>query len=119
MPSLRKVTRVLVLNIAEAAYIAGVLDSEGTVIEYNKKGNKYPAVLIYNSDLSLLEWIKEKIGCGSIVKRKTDLTKYKQKYRYQLHSKIDVYTLLSQLAPYLRIKNIPLSSNGRTKVFET
>ena len=55
----------------EKAYIAGIIDGEGTVTLTRGHVNELPSprVSVANNDLRLLKWIREKAGCGCITTR--------------------------------------------------
>ncbi len=59
------------LKTEEKAYIAGIIDGEGTITLAKKHKNEMPSpeVSIANNNLELLNWIKAKVGCGRIIKR--------------------------------------------------
>lgn len=55
----------------EKAYLAGIVDGEGTVtlMKHHKNETPTPSVSIANNSLRLLEWIKTKVG-GVIVSKR-------------------------------------------------
>lgn len=56
----------------EKAYIAGIVDGEGTVTltKHHRNETPTPRVLIANNDLRLLTWIKERVGGNITAKKK-------------------------------------------------
>lgn len=59
------------MEIQERAYIAGIIDGEGTVTLSRAHANELPApkVSVANNNLHLLKWIKGKVGSGVVIKR--------------------------------------------------
>jgi hypothetical protein len=56
-----------ILQATELAYIAGVIDGEGTIGIYRQRATQYQMkVCISNSSWPLLEWIRERVG-GALV----------------------------------------------------
>lgn len=56
----------------EIAYLAGIIDGEGSIMltKYHKSEYPSPCISISSTDLELLEWIKEKVGSGRITRKK-------------------------------------------------
>jgi len=78
------------------AYIAGLLDGEGTISISNQF---YLRACIRNTDLKVLEWIQSFMG-GAIY---PDNRRVKPCYSLEYSSRT-VEKFLSRLCPYLRIK---------------
>lgn len=105
------------LSDVEAAYIAGLMDADGTVTVSICSGHAtfvkslpVPLVLIVNSDLGLIRWLKEKIGAGCSYQTKTKPTRPDQNqanwnpvHRYQITNGI-AQRLLTRLRPFMRVK---------------
>lgn len=72
-----------VVNLAEKAYIAGIIDGEGTVTLTRQHRNEThsPEVSVANTDLRLLTWLKSKIG-GHIRKKIKKLPQHNQAYTW-------------------------------------
>lgn len=70
------------MNSEEKAYIAGIIDGEGTVTLARRHRNKMPSpeVSIANNHLELLRWIKSKIGAGTIIKRTKQKSHHSDSY---------------------------------------
>lgn len=56
----------------EKAYIAGVIDGEGSIMLIKFHNNQFPSpcVSIASTTIELLEWIKSKAGVGNIIRKK-------------------------------------------------
>ncbi|MGP4073605.1 LAGLIDADG family homing endonuclease [Piscibacillus sp. B03] len=90
----------------EAAYIAGMIDSEGTISLKkitNNQGNQ-PVITITSSDLNMLVFIQS-ILPGSLYSKKVSISN-KEIYRYtiEIKHKENVYYALNQIKPYLRVE---------------
>lgn len=57
----------------DAAYIAGLIDGEGTVTltRKHKNENRQLAVTISNTDRTLLEYVQQTLGVGKITAKRT------------------------------------------------
>ena len=64
---------VLILKDTEKAYIAGIIDGEGSIIltKFQKKQYPSPRVSVSSTDIELLKWIKMTVGKGRIINKKT------------------------------------------------
>ncbi|MBD5638262.1 hypothetical protein HYI18_06610 [Clostridium botulinum] len=91
----------------QKAYIAGIIDGEGSIMLLKFHGNQFPSpcISIRSTTIELLEWIKSVTKIGTIKRKKnynaerhTDSFTYTIKYN-------DVINLLIQIEPYLVIKN--------------
>lgn len=71
------------MNLAEKAYIAGIIDGEGTVTLTRQHVREMysPEVSVANTNLQLLLWLKEKIG-GYIRKKVRKLPQHHQAYTW-------------------------------------
>ena len=103
------------LNETTAAYIAGLFDGEGSITykQYmrKRKGKKkaYPTwniqMEISMTEYSIMVWILETLGCGSVNKRpphKTSMGK-KMQYRWRCSHR-DAYYVCKVLWPYAHVK---------------
>jgi len=86
-----------------SAYLAGIVDGEGTITltRKNKSQNRRLAITISNNELVLLSWIKKTLGAGVIVTKKSSNKSYLPSFTYQIHNS-QAYDLLELIAPYLR-----------------
>lgn len=83
-------------------YIADLVDGEGC-IRFNKQNNRlYPALFITNTNLEVLEGVKNKFG-GDIHKAKRIKENWKPAYHWRI-SYTKAALLLEKLYPYLVIK---------------
>ncbi len=96
-----KTTRKLKPEIA--AYIAGIIDGEGTVTLSRRHANEQRqlVVSIANTELPLLEYVLEQTGTGKITRKRTVSAKHTPSFCYAVSNR-QALTLLEQLHPYLR-----------------
>lgn len=95
----------------EKAYIAGIIDGEGNIniSKFLKSASgcinpSYESrLIITNTDLKLLTWMKEKIGCGKILIRKKIKEHHKQSFALAITGNMCKNVLLA-VYPYLLIK---------------
>lgn len=94
------------MKIEHAAYIAGIIDGEGSIslVKFHKNQLPSPLISIPSSDLELLEWIKNITGYGTII-RKKNYNPDKHKDSYTLNIKYnEAISLLNDVTPYLIIE---------------
>jgi len=96
---------VILLNLQEKAYIAGIVDGEGTVTLTRRHKNETPSpnVSIANTNNELLVWIKNKIGCGVIIKRTKQKPHHSNSYVFALYDR-NALKLLADIKTFLIIK---------------
>jgi len=89
----------------EKAYIAGIIDGEGTVTLSRAHVEELPApkVSVANNSLELLKWIKEKVGSGVIIKRSRREPQHKDHYVLDISNNWAL-NLLVEVKKYLIIK---------------
>jgi hypothetical protein len=96
------------LSVAEAAYLAGFLDGEGSIVRAKPRVWR---VAIFQSDEAVIRWIAEVTGTGFIGSRQPDAmggnlvkkSEFKVNWYWQLYGR-NAGLFLEQLLPYLRVK---------------
>lgn len=96
------------LSTVDAAYIAGFLDGEGSIMLIGRGGKKHSIglrVVIAQSEKSkfVLNWISSVTGIGNCVLKRSKSIKQDNGYTWVCHS-IAAEGLLMQLLPFLKIK---------------
>lgn len=89
----------------EKAYLAGIIDGEGSIMLTRFHKNEYhsPCVSIASTDLELLEWVKSTVGSGKITSKKNyNEEKHKDSYTYTI-TYDNAINLLEEIEPYLVI----------------
>lgn len=86
-----------------AAYIAGLIDGEGTVTlcRKHKNENRQLAVSISSTEKYLLEYVLEVVGTGKITKKKTVKMNHSPSFNYPIYNR-QALSLLEQISPYLQ-----------------
>lgn len=94
---------VNLLDAPDAAYIAGLVDGEGTVTlsRLHRNENRRLVVCISNNDRALLEHVKAKVGAGRITSKRVYSPRHSPSFNYQINSR-QALALLSQIVIYLR-----------------
>ena len=89
----------------DVAYLAGIIDGEGSIMlnKYHKSEYPAPCIAVSSSDLELLEWIKNLIQAGRINKKKNyNPEKHKTSYTYSLYYNRAI-EIMELIEPYLVI----------------
>jgi len=97
MPHIRE------LSATEAAYVAGIVDGEGsiTLTRTHRDEGRRPIVSISSTELSLLQYIRAVIGAGRITGKVTARNQHAPIFAHLLSSR-QALPLLAQISPYLR-----------------
>jgi hypothetical protein len=91
------------LSAPEAAYIAGLIDGEGTITltRKHRNENRQLAVTISNTEKSLLDYVLKAIGAGKITGKRTTREHHTPSFTYALYNR-QALNLLKQIHPYLK-----------------
>lgn len=91
-----------ILTATDAAYIAGLIDGEGTVTltRKHKNENRQLAVTISNTEKSLLDFCRQTIGAGKITNKLTTQAHDTPSFTYAINRQ--ALALLEQIQNYLR-----------------
>jgi len=92
------------LEEVEKAYLAGIVDGEGTVtlMKHHKNETPAPHVSVANNNLYLLKWIKSIVG-GNICRKKKRLPHHKDSYAWNVRQD-RALCFLNEIKQYLKIK---------------
>ncbi|KEJ04219.1 hypothetical protein N494_01245 [Clostridium botulinum A2B7 92] len=91
----------------QKAYIAGIIDGEGSIMLLRFHNNQFPSpcIIISSTTIKLLEWIKSVTKVGTIKRKKNYNTeKHTDSFTYTIKYN-DAINLLIQIELYLVIKN--------------
>lgn len=98
-------------GVADAAYIAGIIDGEGCISLSKKKDptmrNGYgyrPFLLVSNTHEPLLRFLQKNTGLGRVYKKKAAKAHHKSGYTWQLWSQ-QASAVLKWVRPYLRVRH--------------
>jgi hypothetical protein len=94
---------VRLLTVAEAAYLAGLIDGEGTVTLSRKHAGEMRqlVVSISNTELSILEFALRSVGAGKLTRKRTSKAHHTPSHTYALWNR-QALSLLAQVEPYMR-----------------
>lgn len=89
----------------EKAYLAGLVDGEGTVTLSRKHSNETPSpeVSIANNSLQLLGWVKNVVGTGKITSKRKNKPHHAQSYTWSIRDN-KVISFLDEIKNYLIVK---------------
>jgi len=100
---MKKYKKVHLLPIAEAAYLAGIIDGEGTITLTRKeaKGPRQLAVTISSCEQVLLKYALKTTGAGVVSTKRIYGPNHSPAFSYRILNR-QALSLLEQIAPYLR-----------------
>lgn len=90
------------LSDTERAYIAGIVDGEGT-IQKDNGGRRFWMLTIGNTDKNLIDWLHKKVPYSRVTTNKLRFH-WKQSWRWALVSNIKVLRLLQLIRPFMVVK---------------
>jgi hypothetical protein len=95
--------QVNLLPPVQVAYLAGLIDGEGTITltRVHRYENRRLVVSISNNDRSLLDFVRASIGAGRITTKRTYSARHARSFTYQISSR-QALDLLRQVVPYLK-----------------
>ena len=91
------------LDPPTAAYLAGLVDGEGTVTltRLHRNENRRLVVCIANNDLSLLRYVRDAVGAGKITGKRSYSKSHSPSFNYQITSR-QALELLRQIAVFMK-----------------
>jgi hypothetical protein len=91
------------LQRCSAAYIAGLVDADGTITVTRKhvNENRHPALTISNTDRHLLEFVLMLVGAGKITAKRRTSANHSPSYAFAIYNR-QALELIRQLRPFLR-----------------
>lgn len=91
------------ISVFDAAYIAGVVDGEGTITLTRKHRDEHRqlAISISSTERPLLEFIKTTLGVGKITNKRNNKEHHAPSYTYAVYNR-QALALLSAIHPFLR-----------------
>lgn len=94
---------IRILSKEDAAYIAGLVDGEGTITltRKHRNENRQICVAISSTERNMLEFVKSVTGVGKITSKKTTQDHHKTSYAYYVSNR-QALGLIEQIFPYLR-----------------
>lgn len=91
------------LSVADAAYIAGLIDGEGTVTlsRRHRKDNRQLVVSISNTERPLLEYVLKTVGTGVLARKRISKEHHTPSLTYSVTNR-QAISLLEQITPFLK-----------------
>ena len=95
--------KVKLLEPVVAAYLAGLVDGEGTVTltRQHRNEKRRVVVCISNNELDILQFAIDKIGAGRITTKRTYNERHANSYTYHITSR-QALDLLTQIVPHMK-----------------
>ncbi|GAB5413151.1 MAG: hypothetical protein Cons2KO_07540 [Congregibacter sp.] len=95
--------RAAVLCIADAAYIAGLIDGEGTITLVRKHAheNRHLSVTISSTERQVLDFVHGTIGVGKITGKRTYKSHHRPAFTYGVYNR-QALQVLKQIDRFLR-----------------
>lgn len=102
MPTVRY-RKTAELSEIDAAYVAGLIDGEGTVTLSRKHAgeNRQLSVSISNTERDILEFVLQRVGAGKITRKRVAKLEHVPSFTYAIWNR-QALDLLTQVAPHLR-----------------
>lgn len=93
------------MDKTELAYVAGIIDGEGTITLSRRRKNELPSpyICVSSTNREVLEWLKTRLG-GTICSKKRYRENHKQSYIWYIRLATKCLTLLNEIEPFLIIK---------------
>lgn len=88
-----------IMKSTTAAYIAGILDGEGTITLVKRNSHRYPIVSVSSTSKELLDFLRHEVG-GTICNHKTYKDHHKQSWSWRLTSN-NALNLLNDVIPFM------------------
>jgi len=94
---------VKTLNAIEAAYIAGLIDGEGTITLSRRNRNKKRGLVvsISNTEKDILNYVQDTVGAGKITNKRTTSSNHTPSYAFNIANR-QALGLLRYIAPFLQ-----------------
>ncbi len=91
------------LNVEDAAYLAGMVDGEGTITLSRRSRHKQRGLVltISNTEKPILDYVLDTVGVGKITNKRIARSHHTPSYTYQVSNR-QALSLLGQITPFLR-----------------
>ena len=99
------------LSDVDAAYVAGIIDGEGTITltRNHRRENRRPVVSISSTELPLLAYVRSVIGAGRVTRKMRTREHHSPSFACCITSR-QALRLLTQVAPFLRTYKVRRAS---------
>ena len=91
------------LSVADAAYLAGLIDGEGTIALSRRHAgeSRQLVVTISSTEAALVDWAHQTLGVGKITRKKTSRPHHAPGLTFSVSNR-QALDVLEQTLPYLR-----------------
>ena len=91
------------LKHTDAAYIAGLIDGEGTITlsKRHKNENRQLVISISNNEKDILDYVLNVAGVGTLSRKRTYKASHAVNFTYKVSNR-QAYSLLQQITPFLK-----------------
>ena len=103
--------KLVLLSEVDKSYIAGFINGEGCISITKRTDKEYLCghsfisnLRVVNTNLSILEWLKNKTGVGVILKSNIILPRCKDRYEWKVAT-LQAVNVCRTILPFLKIKN--------------
>lgn len=95
------------LDNADAAYLAGVLESRATLHLLRRKGrHPYPTLRVSSVDTELVEWLHTRCG-GSLLEQRVPEAHHQRKFEWRVDNR-QVLDVLEYALPFCRLDHLAM-----------
>ena len=90
------------LSVAEAAYIAGLVDGEGsiTLTRKHRNENRHLGLTISSTEMQLLQFVVDAAGVGRISNKRASRPNHSHSFAYGVYNR-QALQLIEQIYPHL------------------
>jgi 3',5'-cyclic AMP phosphodiesterase CpdA len=95
--------QVRTLRQSEAAYLAGLIDGEGTITLSRRHANerRQLVVSVVSTEREIVDWVLSTVGAGKITRKRTVAMHHSPSFTYTVANR-QALAMLRQATPYLR-----------------
>jgi hypothetical protein len=87
----------------DAAYLAGIIDGEGSIMIYWRESGAFIKLQVTNTSMTLLNWLVTVTGVGNVHLHKRATETHHETHQW-ITTAAGAATVLAQIRPYLRVK---------------
>jgi len=109
--NLERLEKIKGMTDLEAAYLAGIIDGEGTLILAHRRRNELrgwesiePHISISNTDVGLMKYLSQLLGIPFYAIKEKRSRRWKQSFAISISAFAEIEALLSRVLPFLIIK---------------
>ena len=89
------------MKLVDVAYLAGLIDGEGTITLVRETKFRKPSVSIASTSFELVSWCKETVGAGTIASKRLYKSHHKKSYTWTVKFQTAV-KVIEKVLPFLR-----------------